>query len=344
MVGSAFREVLEAHLLPEYILRQRWFGQKTKIITGSRIIDWVELTGEDNHSVGVILLLELSYSSGGNDLYSIFAATASGEQADAIVQSAPESVMAFGRHEERNSIIYDALDSNAFTQALVRILDRNKRLPCDNGFFEGFTGPFYAHHRANEYEIKRIKSEQSNSSLLIGTQFILKLFRHLEPGVNPDFEICRHVHNIEGFTQVPAAAGMIEYRMQDPPDPYAFGFLQEFAANQGDGWTYTVEEFRRFFDRAQANYAMLEKLSTEKTTRELLDEEPPAELYELFGVYIKDANMLGRRTGELHVTLAKPTKSLGFRPEALTKDDLIDLSFSIKLDIDRGRSSCCNAA
>jgi maltose alpha-D-glucosyltransferase/alpha-amylase len=330
LMSSSFRDVLENRIFPDYVQRQRWFGKKTKTIIGARILDWTELTGG-----GAIIVVEATYAEGGSDQYSIFAAMASAEEAEKIAQSAPETIMAHASYAEEHGIIYDALDNDEFCRDLIRMLDQNERVGSESGFFEGFTAHAYQARKPDEFEIKRVRSEQSNSSLVVGQSFILKLFRHMEPGVNPDFEICRHLHNLGNFEHVPGVAGLIEYRPQDSPEFYTFGVLQEYTVNQGDGWTYTVDEFRRFYERAQANPALLEKVRPDKTLADLIDDEIPKALFELLGVYLTDAGVLGKRTGEMHVALGQPTKNIAFRPEVMTKDDVIDLSFTIKLDIDR---------
>jgi maltose alpha-D-glucosyltransferase/alpha-amylase len=332
LLNSEFRELLEGRILAPYIQRQRWFGKKSKRIVNSRIIDWAELTS--GASPGAILLVEVTYDSGNIDLYSIFAAIANGEEADTIVLNAPETVVARAQHGEIAGIIHDALDNDDFCLGIMQLLDENKRLTSELGFFEGFTGPTYQAKKPEKMEVKRVRTEQSNSSMLIGESMILKLFRHMEAGLNPDFEICRHVRNIGGFEHVPAVAGRIDYRPNDSGEFYTFALLQEFIQNQGDGWTYTVEELRRFYERAQSRAALLDKVETEERVPELIDKEIPPEMYELLGVYLKDARTLGKRAGELHAELGRETRYESFKTETLTKDDLIDISYTIRKDID----------
>lgn len=332
LMGSGFRDLLESEVLPEYIRRQRWFGKKTKQIKTVRIADWIGVShGGAN---GAILIAETTYTGEATDLFSIFASIALGEDAEKILQTAPETILA---HADGHAVIHDGLEDENFCRALYNILEQNKRQASESGFFEGFTGPTYQHMKPDAgTELKRMKGEQSNSSLRVGQQLMLKLFRRLEPGVHPDFEIGRTVRNIDGFANVPAVAGIIEYRPQDTSDFYTFALLQEYVANQGDGWTYTIEEFRRFYERASAaNPAVIEKVAPNKPLNELIDSELPVELFELLGVYLKDAQILGKRTGELHSILGKPTKNSAFKPEPISKDDLIDLSFAIKSDVNK---------
>jgi len=337
IMTSPFRDVLEKQLLPDHITRQRWFGKKSRRVVAARIIEWAEVP---DSAEGAIFIVELNYSGGGTDLYSVFACIAHGGVAEKVTSDAPETIFVTAKYQEETGVIYDALDNDEFCAALLKVLTQNKRIQGESGFFEGFTGPWYTKHKLENFEIKRVRTEQSNSSLLIAepgmaNSFVLKLFRHLEPGVNPDFEICRHLRNVSGFEHVPAVAGLMEYRPFDQPEFFTFALMQEFIANQGDGWTYTVDEFRRFYDRAHTNVSLLEKVTTDKKVKQLIDQDIPAQMYELLGLYLKDANTLGRRTGELHAALAAQTKPAAFHPEVMTKDDLIEFSFAIKKSIDR---------
>jgi maltose alpha-D-glucosyltransferase / alpha-amylase len=92
-----------------------------------------------------------------------------------------------------------------------------------------------------------IGTEQSNTSIIYGHRFILKLFRRLQEGINPDLEISRFLAG-RGFAHLPGLAGCLEYIRQDE-EPCTVGILQEYVANQGDAWAYTVSSLSGFFER-----------------------------------------------------------------------------------------------
>ncbi|HEY7838674.1 MAG TPA: phosphotransferase [Terriglobales bacterium] len=88
-------------------------------------------------------------------------------------------------------------------------------------------------------------AEQSNTSILFAdgegtTRWVLKLFRHLLPGENPEFEIPRALAEHTSFRHVPAALGRVLYRTGS--DEYTIATLQEFIPNDGDGWTYVLRQ------------------------------------------------------------------------------------------------------
>ncbi len=89
-------------------------------------------------------------------------------------------------------------------------------------------------------------AEQSNTSVQYGDQLVLKLFRKLESGVNPDLEIGRFLTDRGEFAHTPKVAGGLELR--DNGDVSTLAILQEYVPNEGDAWTYTLDTLRRYFE------------------------------------------------------------------------------------------------
>ena len=159
------------------------------------------------------------------------------------------------------------------------------------------------------------RAEQSNSSIVFGDRYILKLFRKLEPGINPDIEI-GHYLTEHKFAHTPAVLGALEYR-DASGIVYAAGILQEFVANEGDAWKYTLSSLSEFFGKALAQPNVL-VLRTQDPL--LLANEPvPSEVASLIGPYLASAALLGRRTAEMHIALASSSAS-AFQPELFTAE------------------------
>ena len=95
--------------------------------------------------------------------------------------------------------------------------------------------------------MRRGSAEQSNTSLLYDDRLILKLFRRQQPGPNPDCEIGRYLTEEAHFDGIPPFAGAIEYVPADG-EPATLAMLQGLVANQGDGWTLTLEELSRYYE------------------------------------------------------------------------------------------------
>jgi len=98
-------------------------------------------------------------------------------------------------------------------------------------------------------------TEQSNTCIFYGDKLVLKLFRRLEPGVNPELKVGRCLTEQRDFAHIPPVMGAIEYR-QLQGEPLTIAILQGFVPNQGDAWQYTLDVLGRYFEGAAANDAV----------------------------------------------------------------------------------------
>src|SRR5581483_10172798 len=130
-----------------------------------------------------------------------------------------------------------------------------------------------------------------------------KLFRKIEPGVNPDGETGVFLTE-RGFEHTPAVLGTVEYR-NGQGTVYPAGILQQFVANRGDAWKYTLDSLNGFFDRAAAASD---------------PEEAIRHPEEFAGDYLASAALLGQRTAEMHMALAQGHGNPDFEPEPFTSE------------------------
>ena len=151
--------------------------------------------------------------------------------------------------------------------------------------------------------------------MLFGDRFIMKLFRRVEPGVSPELELTRHLTEKAGFANAPALAGWLELRA-GRAEPMTLGVLQAFVPNKGDAWRYTREDVKRYFERMQARPT--QATTPQQHLLDLVGEEPPGEVRERMGAYLEATQLLGRRSGELHLALASSSDDPDFRPEPVS--------------------------
>jgi len=169
--------------------------------------------------------------------------------------------------------------------------------------------------------VRHGSAEQSNTSLFYGDRLVLKLFRRQQSGPNPDCEIGRYLTEEARFDGIPPFAGAIEYVGADE-EPATLAMLQGFVANQGDGWTLTLEELARYFENC-ATVAFPEGGSTAATgdLMDLAEQEPSQLAREHVGIALDTAGKLGHRTAELHLALASVTDNSAFTPEMLAASE-----------------------
>jgi maltose alpha-D-glucosyltransferase/alpha-amylase len=156
--------------------------------------------------------------------------------------------------------------------------------------------------------------EQSNTSVVYGGQFILKVFRRSDEGVNPDLEIGRFLTETAEFANVPSVVGAIEYQRKGGA-AMTLGILQQFVPNVGDAWSYTLDSLSHYFERALAHPEAEVPGLPQPPVLDLLNDEFPVLAKELIASYLESARLLGQRTAELHKALASSTDDPNFAPE-----------------------------
>jgi maltose alpha-D-glucosyltransferase/alpha-amylase len=96
-----------------------------------------------------------------------------------------------------------------------------------------------------------LAAEQSNTSVVYGERLILKLFRRVADGVNPDLELGRLLTERTSFPHIARVAGALEYN-RDTGEPTTVGILHGFVPHRGDAWGYTLEALDRSLTAACA--------------------------------------------------------------------------------------------
>jgi maltose alpha-D-glucosyltransferase/alpha-amylase len=302
------RSAMESVFLPEYLVKQRWFGGKARRIRGTRIIDWGQL-----RESAALALVEAKYESGDSENYLVILAIAYGPDAGRVREHFPNSVLSSVVSQRGVGILYDAAVEDEGGAALLSLIEGAGGVASRHGNIRGVPGAALAALRgAPDAPLPSTLSlaEQSNTSLIYGDRLILKLFRRQQAGTNPETEIGKFLTEKAHFDGVAPFAGSIEYECGGG-ECWTFAVLQGLVANEGDGWTLTLEELERYYENC-ARVPLPGKLE-ESDTQFARD---------FVGMALDSAARLGKRTAALHLALAVPSEDPAFSPEPLTSEDL----------------------
>jgi maltose alpha-D-glucosyltransferase/alpha-amylase len=311
------RQQLE-RLLPSYLPHCRWFRAKTRSIVSVHITDTVPMS--EGPGVPQLALLNVEYSNAEPETYLLPLAVATGDRARDIRSRWPDQVIAdvtsSGRNGDGDGILFDAVVDPDFLNDLFAIIARRRRHRASVG--ELLPGATHAFHQLrgdpeSPLEPRLLKGEQSNSSAIYGDRFIIKLFRRIEAGLNPDLEIGRFLTSHALFSHVPPVAGWIDYS-SGAGERKNLAILQGFVPNEGDAWHFTLGELERFLENAATRSDP--PPSTQKTLVDLLalpEADPLAA--ELIGHYLDAARLMGKRLAELHLALVSTADDPEFAPE-----------------------------
>jgi maltose alpha-D-glucosyltransferase/alpha-amylase len=151
--------------------------------------------------------------------------------------------------------------------------------------------------------IRAVETEQSNSTALVDNDYVVKIYRKLESGINPEIEIGRFLTEVAGFANTPALLGSVELVEGDKTS--AIAIAHAFVENQGDAWTVTSAYLDRFVEEQRL-------LETSKHPGESEEQVP----------YLRYMLQTGRRVAEMHLALASSSEFSDFTPEPTRPEDV----------------------
>jgi maltose alpha-D-glucosyltransferase / alpha-amylase len=311
------RTLIERDLLAAFLQRQRWFGGKARPTKSARFTDWGVLRRGPQPSF--LTMIEVQYEDGGRESYFLPLAICEPADAKAIEDRSPQAVLA-RITGARKGVLFDAWLDDGFARALLEAIERQEELRTRRGGVKAQQTAAFTRVKPDDHtRVSRLSSEQSNTSVLYGDRAILKLFRRLQPGINPDYEIGRQLTERLAYPRVPAVLGAIDYRMT-AEQPVTIGMLQQFVESQADGWRHATDEVGQFYERVENRQAPDGPLP--RTFADMLEAALPPAIADAMRGYAGTAVTLGRRTAEVHLALASDTSDPAFAPEPFTKADL----------------------
>ena len=320
ILDGASRQRLETQNFPEYLPKQRWFAGKSRRIKTTRILDWSPF----NSARSAVVFVEVQFDAGVPDVYLIPLAATYADAAE-LQRTSPHAIVAAIMSTKGAGLLYDGAFDDSTCQALLSFIEDEGELQARHGRIRGLRGKSFQDLRRNAgapLSVRRGSAEQSNTSILFGDRFILKMLRRQESGINPDAEIGRYLTEKVQFAQVPPFAGSMEYEPSTDGEPSTLAMLQGLVANEGDGWKWTVEELDRYFETC-APLPFPEDLRVGTQDPVELSERPALQASrDHVGIYLDSAIALGHRTAEMHLALASVTYDPAFVPEPLTAGDV----------------------
>lgn len=212
-----------ASALGDWVPSQRWFQGKARVVTGVRVVDAALLPGES----GVLdLVVEVAYAGGSPERYQV-----------PLVAGDPGTAGADAAARLGGLALRDALADSEACRAVAGLALGGEAPPtAAGGRVRGL--PVAPAKPLPEGPARRLGVEQSNSSVVIGDA-ILKVFRKLEGGLNPDVELTRALTAV-GFEHVPAQHGAVV--LEHDGTETALAVLSSFAAAAREGWALACEE------------------------------------------------------------------------------------------------------
>ncbi len=307
-------------VLPGVLATRRWFGGKGKTIRSVGVAETIPIPSRSK--TAILLFLRIEYADGMEETYLLPITAAFGAAAEQVRREFPVAAVAGIRIRQRTQddagLLFDALWDPDVAQSLLEAMGQGVNFNGAAGTVRATSTVAYARMVGGDAGLDSsvLKSEQSNTSVAYGGRMILKLYRRLGSGVNPELEIGRALTKAN-FPFIPPVAGMLEYA-KGSGEPVTLALLQGFVRNEGDAWRHSLEALDRFFTRIGEAGMPPPARGTETSLLQLAREESPKQARELIGLYLQSAERLGQRTAEMHLALSQVADDPAFAPEPLT--------------------------
>jgi maltokinase len=248
--------------LIEHVKHQRWYGAKSRDVAHAQVVDSVALRTADPQYA--LALAELRYDTGAHDIY---------------------------------QLLFPEEETFGVARELVSAMRSGLTLQGDEGIVEFRPVQGFAGLGRELIDARDVGAEQSNTSVVFDDELILKVFRRLEPGINPELEVLRFLTEHD-FPNIAALGGWYSY--SGGPLAATLGILQEYVRGGLDGWELALDE---------------------------LAEDPERFLGRL--------HRLGEVTGEMHRVLASDQSDPAFCPETPSVEALGLLTATVDEEIER---------
>jgi trehalose synthase-fused probable maltokinase len=310
-MDSTFQTTLAAQL-PDYLLKQRWFGGKARKIASVDVVDTLPIPVASGNAF--LFVAAVQYADGGADeYYAIPLVRAEGAGGEGLKVPGPDG---------GSMLLADGLKNVAFLTALADLIEKGTAIVGENGELRGVQTTAFAKLSPEPVAglaPKPVGAEQSNTSIIYGNRLIMKFFRRIQEGINPDLEIGQFLTEKTSLKSVPPLAGTLEYQARDGK-PMAQGMLQKFVPNHGDAWGFTLKSLANYYDEVRKAPSTSATEGPGAVPSEAAAEGGPDRANSSIETYLAAAELLGQRTAEMHLALASDASDPAFAPEPFTMD------------------------
>ena len=189
---------LDPDAIAAWVSDQRWYGSKSRVISSLEIEEVAEISAQPPLSV---LLAQARFATGTHDLYQL-----------------PLSLLPAGMAGQRQivapsadgRVAVDAVADPELARQLLLAMHEGRSMDTGEGCMRfahvESTGPLPIEDPARPMGV-----EQSNSSIVFADETVLKVFRHLEPGINPELEMLRFLTEHASSRTIAPLQGYYEY-------------------------------------------------------------------------------------------------------------------------------------
>jgi maltose alpha-D-glucosyltransferase/alpha-amylase len=291
------RVILERDVLPAFLAGRRWFPAKDSAAVTAKLAATIPLTGGD---LGLALAV-IETKSGRDSGRYLMPVEINWTRFDR-ARHDPNALAAV-RRGPREGTMLDATADRAFISTLLAKVRSASTLEAHGRRLEFRpVGQVVPSEPPAIEEVRAADTEQSNTTVLVGSDYVVKLFRRCTPGINPEIEVGRFLTEIAGFANMPPLLGTVE--LVEGETHSSVAVIHRFIENQGDAWSVTNAYLDRYVEEQRL-------LGGEAATES--DEQ---------ATYLLRMRQVGRRVAEMQLALGSRDDIPDFKPEPISAADV----------------------
>jgi maltose alpha-D-glucosyltransferase / alpha-amylase len=297
LLQSRSKTVLERDVLPVFLASRRWFAERGNSSLTCHVVGAFPFP-PPGHDLGMALIEAKGRHAAATYLMPL---TISWTRFDPLRPN--PNALAAVRSGPRQGTLLDAAADAGFVSLVLDNLRASRTIEADQRRLEFRpTRRFLESDDVPIQNVRAVDTEQSNTTALVDSRYVVKLFRRLESGINPEIEVGRFLTDVAAFANSPPLLGAVE--LEGDGRRSAVAVVHRFVENQGDAWTVTSAYLDRFVEE--------QRLLTAEAA-EHSDEQP---------AYARRVEQAGRRVAEMQLALASRDDIPEFAPEPITAEDV----------------------
>jgi maltose alpha-D-glucosyltransferase / alpha-amylase len=297
LIQGRARQAFERDVLPAFLARSRWFAERSAWSITTRYLATIPL---DERQFGMrLVMIEAKTTHGPPGRY-LLPLAIKWTRFDRERQNL--KALAAVRQGPREGTLLDIATDEEFIAFVLDQVRHARTIESGSLHLEFRPSPQLATHPERVENVRAVQTEQSNTTALVGDSFVVKLFRRLEVGLNPEMEVGRFLTDVAHFANTPPLLGTVE--LSQGGERSAVAVVHEFVENQGDAWSVTGAYLDRFVEEQR-----------------LLTPDSPSESDEQ-AAYLRWMVQTGRRLAEMQLALASHPEIDDFRPVPIEPDDV----------------------
>jgi trehalose synthase-fused probable maltokinase len=294
---------LETRFLSDYANTCRWFAGKARPQTGFKVLNYIDFILTDGSNAW-LLIIEASYADGLSEQYLLPVSLVK------VVAEYPEKATIIAQTDD-NLVLIDAIYDERFRQKLFQNIVQSVSFTSQESTLSFTKGSGLAETDTSEAIDSRVLNvDSSNSAMIFGEKYFMKLYRKLFAETNPEVEMIAFLTENSHFANIPAFGGSLTWQRPNAPD-VTLGMMQSIVKSDCDSWVQTGDYLNDFMKAV------------------------PQQVFTIGENVFEQVALLGQRTGQMHQSLYRPDANAAFCSEPFTAEyrQFLHKRFTHLLDI-----------